>query len=58
MGIHTGESVYKCNFCPKTFNSTGNRSTHRKKCHPKEWEEWNSKLYIQNVTTQNTVENT
>ncbi|XP_037715869.1 transcription factor grauzone [Drosophila subpulchrella] len=39
MTMHTGEVLYKCLHCPKTFNSNANLHTHRKKCHPKEFEE-------------------
>lgn len=39
MAIHSGESLYKCTYCPKTFNSSSNMHAHRKKQHPKEWEE-------------------
>ncbi|XP_017014467.2 transcription factor grauzone [Drosophila takahashii] len=39
MTMHTGEVLYKCPHCPKTFNSNANLHTHRKKCHPKEFEE-------------------
>ncbi|XP_017125909.1 transcription factor grauzone [Drosophila elegans] len=39
MTTHTGEVLYKCPHCPKTFNSNANQHTHRKKCHPKEFEE-------------------
>ncbi|KAH8290645.1 hypothetical protein KR054_004753 [Drosophila jambulina] len=39
MTMHTGEVLYKCPHCPKTFNSNANQHTHRRKCHPKEFEE-------------------
>ncbi|XP_017040935.1 transcription factor grauzone [Drosophila ficusphila] len=39
MATHTGEVLYKCPHCPKTFNSNANQHTHRRKCHPKEFEE-------------------
>lgn len=39
MATHTGEVLYKCPHCPKTFNSNANKHSHRKKCHPKEFEE-------------------
>ncbi|KAM8714186.1 hypothetical protein ACLKA7_014341 [Drosophila subpalustris] len=39
MATHTGEVLYKCPHCPKTFNSNANQHSHRKKCHPKEFEE-------------------
>lgn len=34
----TGSSLYSCKFCPKTFNSSANMSTHRKKHHPEKYE--------------------
>ncbi|XP_058444471.1 transcription factor grauzone-like [Malaya genurostris] len=37
MASHTGEVLYTCDFCGKTFNSNANWSSHRKKSHPKEW---------------------
>ncbi|XP_058444476.1 transcription factor grauzone-like [Malaya genurostris] len=37
MTSHTGEVLYRCDFCAKTFNSKANRAAHRKKMHPKEW---------------------
>ncbi|KAH8371987.1 hypothetical protein KR093_009585 [Drosophila rubida] len=39
MATHTGEVLYRCPHCPKTFNSNANQHSHRKKCHPKEFEE-------------------
>ncbi|XP_055626281.1 gastrula zinc finger protein XlCGF26.1-like [Toxorhynchites rutilus septentrionalis] len=37
MASHTGEVLYQCDFCEKTFNSHANHASHRKKVHPKEW---------------------
>ncbi|EAT39664.1 AAEL008551-PA [Aedes aegypti] len=37
MASHTGETLYQCDFCDRTFNSSANRASHRKKRHPKEW---------------------
>lgn len=37
MATHTGEVLYTCPHCPKTFNSSANMHSHRKKIHPKEW---------------------
>lgn len=38
MTTHTGEVLYTCTFCPKTFNSSANMFAHRKKAHRIEWE--------------------
>ncbi|ALC42066.1 CG15073, partial [Drosophila busckii] len=39
MATHTGEVLYKCPHCPKTFNSNANKHAHRKIRHPKEFKE-------------------
>uniref|UniRef100_A0A1Q3F543 C2H2-type domain-containing protein n=1 Tax=Culex tarsalis TaxID=7177 RepID=A0A1Q3F543_CULTA len=39
MATHTGEVLYHCPFCVKTFNSSANMHAHKKKHHPKQWEE-------------------
>lgn len=37
MALHTGEDLYTCNYCPKTFKSKANMYTHRKKKHTHLW---------------------
>lgn len=37
MTTHTGDVLYNCSHCDKTFNSSGNMHKHRKKMHPVEW---------------------
>uniref|UniRef100_A0A1I8MZK2 Uncharacterized protein n=2 Tax=Musca domestica TaxID=7370 RepID=A0A1I8MZK2_MUSDO len=39
MASHTGEDLYQCPHCPKTFKVSANMHHHRKKVHPKEWAE-------------------
>ncbi|XP_065369919.1 transcription factor grauzone-like [Calliphora vicina] len=46
---HTGSTLYTCPWCPKTFNSNGNMHAHRKKVHPKEWEEAKLQKYSGNL---------
>lgn len=53
MASHTGETLYTCTWCPKTFNSDGNMYNHRKKCHPKEWEEARRKKYSNDFIPKN-----
>lgn len=37
MALHTGEDLYTCPYCPKTFKSNANMHSHRKKGHPVEF---------------------
>ncbi|KXJ73865.1 transcription factor grauzone-like isoform X2 [Aedes albopictus] len=37
MASHTGDVLYSCDFCDRTFNSNANRASHRKKAHPQQW---------------------
>lgn len=48
MTTHTGEVLYRCPHCPKTFNSNANMHAHRKKIHPREFEQ-TRKLRKQNA---------
>ncbi|XP_065085403.1 transcription factor grauzone-like [Ochlerotatus camptorhynchus] len=52
MASHTGEALYTCSFCDKTFNSNANMFSHRKKMHPREWlEQKNAQLAAQQGVT-------
>lgn len=57
MTTHTGEVLYTCPHCPKTFNSNANMHSHRKKVHRKEWEEKRLQRRC-NTSTQNNEEAT
>ncbi|XP_013104799.1 transcription factor grauzone [Stomoxys calcitrans] len=39
LSTHTGEALYTCPHCPRTFISNANMHKHRKNEHRKEWEE-------------------
>lgn len=39
IATHTGQDLYQCPHCPQTFKVSANMHHHRKKMHPKEWEE-------------------
>lgn len=45
MATHTGVGTSKCPWCPKVFNANSSMHLHRKKVHPKEWEEVRLKRY-------------
>nr|XP_019533176.2 transcription factor grauzone [Aedes albopictus] len=36
---HTGDLLYKCEYCPRTCNSSSNMYTHKKVAHPEQWAE-------------------
>ncbi|XP_061402524.1 transcription factor grauzone-like [Musca vetustissima] len=65
MAAHSGTALYTCPHCPKTFNSNSNMHHHRKKIHPKEWEETCRARYSGNLppnykgpeTTTDEIEN-
>lgn len=46
MAVHTGEDLYKCRYCTRTFKSNANMHAHRKKSHFKEWEKDRGKRLI------------
>jgi uncharacterized C2H2 Zn-finger protein len=39
MTTHTGEVLYTCPHCTKTFNSSANKHSHIKAAHRQQWEE-------------------
>lgn len=39
VSTHTGEALYTCPHCPRTFKSNANMHKHRKTAHRQEWEE-------------------
>ncbi|XP_037820595.1 transcription factor grauzone-like [Lucilia sericata] len=39
LSTHTGEPLYTCPHCTRTFISSANMHKHRKAAHPKEWQE-------------------
>ncbi|XP_055388160.1 transcription factor grauzone-like [Condylostylus longicornis] len=39
LAVHTGQPLYICPHCPKTFTHSSNMHHHRKRIHPKEFEE-------------------
>lgn len=38
MAVHTGEHLYECRYCTKTFKSNGNMHSHHKKAHFDKWD--------------------
>ncbi|KAM7350809.1 uncharacterized protein ACRADG_009253 [Cochliomyia hominivorax] len=61
LSTHTGEPLYTCPHCPRTFISNANMHKHRKLVHRKEWEEGRmkkvatalaSKQFIKSLTTE------
>lgn len=45
MALHTGQDLYKCPYCTKTFKSGANMHAHRKKAHFEEWTRDRSKRF-------------
>ncbi|KAM7347411.1 uncharacterized protein ACRADG_006972 [Cochliomyia hominivorax] len=63
LSTHTGEALYTCPHCPRTFISNANMHKHRKLVHRKEWEEGRKKKlatalacknFIKSLTTEKT----
>lgn len=50
MATHTGNALYTCPWCPKTFNSNGNMHAHRKNVHPIESLQLKLQKYSKTVT--------
>ncbi|XP_053685609.1 transcription factor grauzone-like [Sabethes cyaneus] len=57
MATHTGQLLYSCVHCGKEFNSSANLCSHRKKVHPKEWNEYQQEKKISGVKTYSIVNN-
>uniref|UniRef100_A0A1I8PBE5 C2H2-type domain-containing protein n=1 Tax=Stomoxys calcitrans TaxID=35570 RepID=A0A1I8PBE5_STOCA len=58
IATHTGVDLYQCPHCPQTFKVSANMHHHRKRAHPREWEEARKnrlnlpKVNIKEVTNQ------
>lgn len=50
-GRHTGEPLYNCPFCTRTFNSKANMYAHKKKIHPIEWDSENQSKLLSRTPT-------
>lgn len=37
MATHSGDALYKCQFCPRSFNSNSNMYKHYRQKHNDEW---------------------
>ncbi|ETN66633.1 alpha-1,3-mannosyl-glycoprotein beta-1, 2-n-acetylglucosaminyltransferase [Anopheles darlingi] len=59
MTIHSGNVLYSCPHCPKTFNSSANKHAHKKKVHPTEWQrsrkEYESKFLRERPESATTI---
>lgn len=56
MGTHTGEALFECSYCDRTFMSHANMYKHQKSQHRKEWEENRLKKSGKRLTTETVVE--
>lgn len=50
--MHTGEDLYTCEYCPKSFKSNANKHKHKKRIHPEEWTRDRSEKGIAVMTTK------
>jgi len=56
MTVHTGEHLYTCPHCPRTFTHHSNLHHHRKKMHRKEFDEERLKRGMKKIPWIRTVE--